>query len=206
MKQADVFLESEGNAWLERNRDKLGHGRDLVSALIEANGIKPTRVLEVGCSTGWRLVKLREKYGCEVWGADPSMQALIEAADSRIPAVQCGAANLRGMLPGSFDLVIYGFCLYMTDPEDWFRIVAEGDAVLESGGYLVIHDFDPPMGLYARRYKHRDGLFAYHFDWAQLWLKHPLYHMVSRNIGDEDDVGMVTILKKSPQSAIRVQP
>ena len=202
MKQRAVFMDREGDRWFKRNREKLGK-RDLVSRLIEANGIVPERVLEVGCANGWRLAKLKEKYGCEVMGVDPSMEAGMEAAELRVPVFQSTASTLP--VWGQFDVVIYGFCLYMTDPEDWFRIVTEGDLALAPGGYLIVHDFDPPMEPFRRAYEHSEGLFAYHVDFARLWLAHPLYCMVSRNIGDEDDEGMVTVLKKRAISAIRTQ-
>ncbi len=108
MRQADVFLNSEGDAWFARNRDKLGE-RDPVWNAVIATGIRPKRVLEVGCSNGWRLAKLRDRFGCEVFGVEPSLQAALEAAERRVPVVQASAASLA--VPGPFDLVIYGVCL-----------------------------------------------------------------------------------------------
>jgi len=40
MRQANIFLESEGDAWLERNRDKLGE-RDPVDRAITYLSLKP---------------------------------------------------------------------------------------------------------------------------------------------------------------------
>lgn len=204
MMQKDIFRESEGDAWFIRNREKLGQGRDLVSDLILANGIVPKRVVEIGCSNGWRLAALRERYGCEVFGVDPSMKAAVDAAALRVP-VACSTASTPAVQTRPFDMVIYGFCLYLTDPQDWFQIVAAGDAMLEPGGHLIIHDFDSSGAFYARQYEHRDGVLAYHFDFAVLWMKHPLYTMVSRNIGENAE-GMVTILKKLPVNSIKVYP
>lgn len=201
MRQADVFLNSEGDAWLERNRDKLGQ-HDPVMAVLESLPFRPKRALEIGCSDGWRLEKLRTAYGCDVFGAEPGRQAGIEAAARRVPVVQCTAATLA--VPGPFDLVIYGFCLYLADPSEWLRIAAEGDAVLVAGGHIVIHDFAAIGRPVARPYAHRDGIFSYHFDFAGLWLGSPLYHVVARQmIGDDE---MVTVLKKSSTATIPVRP
>ena len=201
MKQANIFLESEGDAWYARNKDKLGQ-RDLVSRLIEANKIVPTNVLEIGCANGWRLAKLRERYQCRVYGIEPSALACGDAELLNVPVEQTTAIDLPPVMH-AFDLIIYGFCLYMTDPQDWFAIVCDADRVLANGGHIVIHDFESSSP-WARPYGHREGLLSYHVDFAKMWLANPLYHLVSRNIGDEDDMGVVTIIKKSPATSIKV--
>ena len=193
MKQSDIFIETEGDAWLARNRLKLGQGRDLVSEMIEDENIIPDRVLEIGCSNGWRLDKLRNRYRCDIWGVEPSMKAGVEAANLRVPILQCTAANLRGVIPSSFDLIIYGFCLYVTDPEDWLQIAAESDAILKPGGNLIVHDFPAGMTVEAQPYAHDRRLTSYHFDFAQLWLAHPRYSLVRRRMESDE---MVVILKK----------
>lgn len=201
MRQADVFLNSEGDAWLERNRERLGK-RDPISDVLEKMNIRPRRALEIGCADGWRLERLRNTYGCDVFGAEPSRQAGLEAAARRIPVVQCTAATLA--VPGPFDLVIYGFCLYLADPSEWLRIAAEGDGVLVAGGHLVIHDFAAIARPFACPYEHRDGIMSYHFDFAGLWLGSPLYHVIARQmVGDGE---MVTVLKKSGAATIPVRP
>jgi len=203
MKQKYLFLESEGDRWFERNRDgmvKVSEA-DPVTVAITGLNLKPKRVLEVGCSNGWRLALLRDLLGCEIMGVEPSRQAAIDAASRRVPVVQATASTLALSLP--FDLVIYGFCLYLTDPTDWLRIAAEGDAVLAPGGHLIVHDFYGHGAPFARRYEHRDGVLSYHFDFARLWLAHPLYTLVGRTlIGDE----MVTVMKKYDVKHIPVQP
>jgi SAM-dependent methyltransferase len=203
MRQADIFLDCEGNNWYARNKDRLG-GRDIVSFLIEATSIVPTNVIEVGCANGWRLAKLREKYNCKVLGIEPSEAACIDAIQTlKVPVLQSTADTLPAV-DQTFDLIIYGFCLYMTDPDEWFRIAYEADRVLQDGGYIVIHDFEP-FSPYARPYEHRKELLAYHVNFSKLWLGHPLYHLHSRHVGTDEDLGTVTILKKSPASAIKVR-
>ncbi len=198
MRQADIFLQSEGDAWFERNRDKLGE-RDPVAEAIEHLGIKPKHVLEIGCSNGWRLAALRDKYGCQIYGVDPSRQACLEAAERRVPVVHSSAANL--IVSGQFDLLIYGFCLYVADPADWLRIAAEGDSVLADFGHIIIHDFFAEGEFFARNYRHRDSVMSYHFDFDKLWLAHPWYHTVGRQLYPNGEA--LTILKKSPVCEVR---
>lgn len=199
MKQKDIFLESEGNAWLERNRDKLGQS-DPVSDVIEEAGIRPISVLEVGCANGWRLAKLRDKYGCEIMGVDPSIQAAIEAAALRVPVMQ-GTAGMLPFPSERFDLIIFGFCLYLTDPCDWLHIAAEADHVLKDGGHIIIHDFET-FAPHARWYEHRDGdVLSYHVNWPNLWLGHPGYHVAKRHLYAEGE--SVTALRKMLSLEVR---
>lgn len=199
MKQAETMLKTEADAWFERNRDRLGRF-DSVSDMIEHIGLKPTNVLEVGCANGWRLAKLRDKYGCNIMGIEPSQKAGIEAAELRVPVMQ-GTASQLPFLPETFDLIIFGFCLYLTDPEDWLRIAAEADAALAPDGHIIIHDFET-FSPHARKYEHQDGMLSYHIEWPDLWRGHPGYHIVRRwfNTGHE----ATTALKK--HLAIEVRP
>src|SRR5258708_38226063 len=108
VKQSDIFAESEGDNWLERNRALVG--RDPVSEAIDHLGLKPQRVLEIGCANGWRLAALRGKFDCEVHGVEPSMQGCIEAATRGVPVWRMTAESLAAAEEG-FGIVIYGVCL-----------------------------------------------------------------------------------------------
>lgn len=193
MRQADIMTTGEGDAWYARNKDRLGE-RDPVSDMIDRLAIRPKHVLEIGCANGWRLAKLRDKYGSHILGVEPSMQAGIDAASLRVPVVQMTASTLPETTP-KFDLVIYGFCLYLTDPKDWFHIVAAGDAVLCDGGHIIIHDFEPPVTPFAKRYEHRNGMLSYHVRFSALWLAHPLYEPVMSDYSSGENV--VALQKRS---------
>jgi SAM-dependent methyltransferase len=198
MRQADVFLMGEGDAWFARNKDRLGQV-DPVSNVIERMSLHPKSVLEVGCANGWRLAKLRDTYGCEVMGVDPSQEAALEAAKFRVPVFQASATNLPTKV-NAYDLVIFGFCLYLTDPDEWLRIAAEANWVIKDSGHIIIHDFADVAAPYARPYRHREGVMSHHFDFANLWLAHPWYHVAWREVGDEE---MITVIKKSPRFEVR---
>ena len=203
MKQRDAFLDGEGQAWYERNKDKLGQS-DPVCDVIEELGLKPTSVLEVGCADGWRLKKLKAKYGCVVTGIEPALLEEIEYEDGEI--ARGTADELVWTSKNEFDLVIYGFCLYLCDPEDYFRIAAEGDRVLKDGGHIIIHDFKPRMGKGLKiPYRHKPGLFSHHYDFKRLWLCHPAYRWVTDKFPvDEEDDQYVVVLKKDINNAFVV--
>jgi ubiquinone/menaquinone biosynthesis C-methylase UbiE len=174
MNQTQAFIDSEGDAWFERNERKLGLA-DPVTPVVERLDPRPKTVLEIGCCNGWRLKKLRETLGCEIAGIDPSKQAVMLANE---PAIQRGWASALHYLDGEFNLVIYGFCLYVIEPEDWFTVVSEGDRVLADGGHIIIHDFADHGNPHAVPYEHAEGLLSYHFNFASMWLAHPWYRLV----------------------------
>jgi ubiquinone/menaquinone biosynthesis C-methylase UbiE len=192
MKQAQLFIDKEGDRWFERNAARLGE-HDPVCSAIEQKGIRPKSVLEIGCSNGWRLAKLRDKYGCNIMGLDPS-HAAAEDARTRKVTVWTATAAAMPIRSHAFDLVIYGWCLYLTDPDDWFRIATEGDRVLQNEGYLIIHDFNTGDSAYARKYEHAEDILSYHVQWSKLWLAHPWYMRIYGKQEGLDEA--VTILRK----------
>jgi SAM-dependent methyltransferase len=206
MKQKTVFLEQgEADAWFTRNLGSLGK-YDPVTPLIEEMGLKPKYVLEVGCANGWRLAKLRDKFGCGIVGIEPSMKAGIDGARLHVPIHQM-TANCLPVTAGGYDMIIYGFCLYLTDPEDWLNIAAEGDRALADGGHLIIHDFNGWIGgkPIAKPYEHRLSVRSYHYDFSRLWLGHPRYQVVKAVDGAHDDAVMV-LRKNQILESIRTIP
>lgn len=195
MKQSEVFLAGEGEAWLNRNKNRLSKKDDPVIAALDRYSISPAKVLEVGCASGARLLKLREKIKCEIRGIDPFVPPRADAF------LEKGVASNLVYKDGTFDAVIYGWCLYLCDPEDYLRIAMEGDRVLKDGGYLIVYDFhaDYPHKL---PYKHKKELFSYHYDFAKLWLSHPAYSLYGRTL---QETTSVTILHKDLKNAFPVQ-
>lgn len=188
MKQSDVFLDSEGDAYYRRN----GSGRDpqtlpasdpllLATLGLPATDLRPgARLLEIGCSDGLRLQWLREHHQINCTGIEPSAAAVATARERGIDARQ-GTADTLPFADGSFDIVLFGFCLYLCDPQDLFRIASEADRVLANPGWLLILDFysETPT---RRAYHHRSGLFSRKMDYRTLFTWHPAYTCMSQNV------------------------
>jgi len=191
VRQADVFLEEEAENWFARNQHQLPVEEDPIINAIEAARIKPGVTLEVGCSNGWRVKLMQKKWGCKAYGIDPMFKTTLW--DCR----KGTADDLQMFDDVMFDMVIYGWCLYLCDREDLFIIASEGDRVLKDGGFLVVYDFHPAKP-YKKKYKHHEGLFSYKMDYPQLWLSNPTYSLYHRAMYDAgDDRTCVTILRKS---------
>jgi SAM-dependent methyltransferase len=200
-RQATIFLEEEGDKWFERNKEPYATASDPVMDIM-VGGIRPKRVLEIGCGTGWRLFRLKNKYKCDVAGIEPSFKAVQFAKKAYNLDICHGTAVTelyRFLRHDKCDLIIFGFCLYLVDREDLFTIVAYTDNILEDGGHIIIHDFLPPSP-YCRPYHHKDGVMSYKQDYSKLWLGNPAYGLMGNGTVGED-FESVTVIKKRMEYA-----
>lgn len=219
-KQKEIFLSGEGNAWHQRNREGVSLlTTDPVLDALAGLDWRPRRVLEIGCGNGWRLALLRDRTGAACEGLDPSREA-VEDGKARRPdlSLRVGTADdLSGFEAGAFDLVLFGFCLYLVDRSDLFRVVAEADRVLADGGVLGIYDFCPPSP-YANPYVHDSRVSSFKMDYARAFLWNPAYTELRRVVAhhahrpgldalaNPDDRVAVTLLRKDVAGAYPSNP
>lgn len=215
MSQRSSFLAGEGDAWFSRNSPaREDASQDHVASLLTDIGGRPRSVLEIGCSNGSKLARLCAAFGCAGTGIDPSARA-IEEGRARHPDLHLavGTAESLPFPDGKFDLVIFGFCLYLCDRQDLFRIAAEADRCLSDGGMLAISDFMPPTQ-YRNPYCHMDGVYSYKFDCRRMFLWNPAYferalrvysHGGSSSLAPDDRTSTV-ILQKDLATAWPARP
>lgn len=214
--QKDIFKQTEADQWYLRNRDALlkkldnAQADEIITAISELD-MKPEKVLEIGCSNGWRLEKIRQDFGSTCFGIEPSEKA-VEDARENFPAIQviAGSAESLPYDRESFDLVIMGFCLYLCDREDLFAIAASVDAVLADHGLVMILDFLPPAP-YKNRYTHTEGVYSYKMDYGKMFEWNPAYNLVYRKIFSHEAIESgivppdsrvgVTVLAKDMENA-----
>lgn len=177
MSQKDAFLACEGDAYFNRNAKGAVREHHVISALQRLH-IKPRRVLEIGCGFGSQLKSLQEVFEAECFGIDPSPQAVSAGLANNLQ-LSIGTADRLEYDDSSFDFVLFGFCLYLCDPEDHFSIAAEANRVLQNGGILGICDFRSTTP-YRNPYSHRSGLYSYKMEYSRMFLWHPSYQLLSR--------------------------
>jgi len=208
-KQKDIFIKTEGDAWIERNLGalssrKFGKGEPVINAasLVLDSDLASARlsVLEIGCGEGGRLQWMAENWDSDVYGIDPSAKAVDLAREKGVDAVQ-GTADQLTFDDGMFDLVIFGFCLYLCDREDLPLIARETDRILKKKAWVILHDFyasEPAR----RPYHHYEGLYSYKMDYRTIFQQYPFYyHLVQSHEGtgltdNRDDWVATSLLRK----------
>lgn len=181
--QEQAFVNGEGNAWYHRNKHK--ERKDLMVPMLIRNEVAPGRVLELGCSDGWRLELFKKSFSdVTCYGIEPSQDA-VKRSQRRdgITVWEGTAADMRR--DTNYNLIIVGFCLYVTSPGEVSQVVCNIDRSLWEGGHLIIHDFDPDH-VHRVKYEHEDDIYSYKMDWSKLWLAIPNYELLEKIKPDED--------------------
>ena len=179
-------LVDDGNAYLQRNRAGIGNIHDpVMEALDIINATHPiTRALEVGCSTGFRLEKIRNKYGAACFGLEAGGDPVREGL-AQYPSI-----NLeQGLAPdglhiwagSKFDCIILGFFMYLLPRPALFELAAAVDELLADNGHLVVFDFMFPSPM-SSEYLYNASLTTYKMDPSAPWLWSPTYRLVSRTV------------------------
>ncbi len=212
--QSKVFLESEGDVWFERNIKAVNskssyYETETIKRVLESYKNKIADILEIGCGNGAKLSNLCHYFNAAGFGVDPSAAAvrngnelhkdlqLSVATASKLPYNDC-----------KFDLVYFGFCLYLVDRNDILKAVAEADRVLKNGGFLAILDFDPKQR-HKRPYHHKPGLFSFKTSYADFFTAGGHYYLVAKEsfshgasqfTTDSDERVSISILYKEPEA------
>ena len=101
-KQKEIFLESEGNSWFDRNHKAIQEREinlqfPIVQGLSKCldkkapNGNK--QLLEIGCGEGKTLHWIAENFGLQCYGVEPSEKA-VELANTKDVQVIRGTADV----------------------------------------------------------------------------------------------------------------
>lgn len=192
MSQANAFLSGEGNQYYQRNKEK-PLNQNLLAGLKSLPLSQRAEILEVGCGDGRYLASLGSHYDCFVAGVEPSVDAIAHASPGVSIIRDDALHGLQNMADESFDLIVFGFCLYLVDRRNLLSIVGHADRVLRVNGFLAIHDFEVAVPQITP-YLHKPGLFSYKMNYADLWLANPAYRRHSKTITSED--GSLVILRK----------
>jgi ubiquinone/menaquinone biosynthesis C-methylase UbiE len=206
----ETFLRSEGDAWIARNLDKLRSRKidddPVIKSIQKLSGLASgAQLLEIGCASGQRLHWLEKQMGFKCMGVDPSAAAVAHARELGIEAVQ-GTADSLPYPSAAFDIVVFGFCLYLCDRGDLFKIATEADRVLKAPGWLIILDFFSESPIQTP-YLHFPGLNSHKMDCRTLFTWHPAYscfqhsvfhHMDGTYTDDPNEWIALSVLRRVP--------
>ena len=114
-------------------------GEEMLDALeLAGDGLRPRRILDLGCGTGWFTRKIEQSWPCEVTGVDLSPGMIGQASEQSGPAIEWLVADAESLpFPSdSFDVVFSNLMVQWCD--DPRTVFAECRRVLRPGGRLVL--------------------------------------------------------------------
>jgi ubiquinone/menaquinone biosynthesis C-methylase UbiE len=192
--QKDAFIQYEADQWFQRNSKVLKKytvKSDKIISLLRSYKLSPKKILEIGCSAGYRLDGLKKSYpDAGVFGIEPSKEAINYGSEhyKGVSFVQGTADDLEEFADESLDLVIVGFVFYVVDRKLFLKSVSEIDRVLTDRGFLVIMDFfsETPV---KRNYAHINDLQAYSFkqNYDEVFCASRLYHLLHKECYNHDN-------------------
>ena len=209
MSQKQIFLQGEGDKWFERNltNQNLNNNiQDPVLQIIKELNLDYSSVLEVGCSNGYRLNYLK-KNGAKLYGIDPSKKAIDNGLKNfENLLLSQGTADQLNFDDDKFDLLIFGFCLYLVDKDDLFKVSSEANRVLKNNGAIIIYDFEPAKE-YFKEYHHKKGVLTHKMDYSKMFTWSQNYFLRYKqifnhnkqitDIHEEDSRVSINILQKT---------
>jgi ubiquinone/menaquinone biosynthesis C-methylase UbiE len=187
--QSSLFLGGEGDAWYMRNSENLYTASDspdvgFISSTLNAFQNSNSTILEIGCGGGAKLSALSEYFDSLGYGIDPSKRAIRSAREKYSQTqsklhFETGIATNLPYEDNQFDLVFFGFCLYLVPPNEILSAAMEADRVLRQGGFLAILDFDYGQQK-VNSYKHADGVYSFKNSYSKLFTSLGYFHQVSK--------------------------
>lgn len=114
-------------------------GDEMVGALkLAGDDLRPRRILDLGCGTGWFTRKIAQTWPCQVTGVDLSPGMIKQASERSEQGIELMVADAESLpVPSnSFDVVFSNLMVQWCD--DPRTVFAECRRVLRPGGRLVL--------------------------------------------------------------------
>jgi len=215
MDQDQFFSREEGDNFYRRNKVDLQKKltqQDPIIDLIDEYSLQPESILDLGCADGWRLTRMREKYGAVCAGVDVSEEA-INAGINRDSELDLRKSTLASLPFGNahFDLIIISYVFCWVSRDSIFTACSEADRVLADSGVIIVSDFSPDIPC-KRHYHHAPThpIYTFKQNYSEIFTSTNIYKELSRvsvdtsqqppkyNLNtDNQNRGSITMLKKS---------
>jgi ubiquinone/menaquinone biosynthesis C-methylase UbiE len=173
------FLRNEGDKYYDRNKnDRPDYKKELLSKKISDcinnnKNKKNIRVLEIGCGNAQRLIYLKQKFPLVYfYGIDPSGEAIKKIRKNI--TLKKSTADKIPFKKNFFDIIVYGFCLYLVDDKSLFKVISEAERVSKSDSWIIVYDFYRKEVKY-RQYKHNKKILIRKMDCSKFFSWCPYY-------------------------------
>lgn len=185
MLQKKIFIESEADSWYQRNKNTLinyNADSDIVLNQLKDYDLTPQRVLEIGCSFGYRLNGLKSVFPkIEVHGIDPSRKAINHGNKmwKNINLKMGTIDDLSMYVDNFFDLIIVGFVFYVVDRNLLIKSIGEIDRLLKHNGHIQILDFGVDK-FRSSHYHHvqNKNFYSYKQEYYSIFKSTGIYHLI----------------------------
>ena len=178
--QSKIFLKTEGDKYYLRNKIRKYNLKsdiplkELTRLIKKYENKKRVNILEIGCGDGWRLSELKKKFNCNCFGVEPSKLAIKNKINKKI-IIKRGTAEKLDFSDNKFDIIFFGFCLYVVDWNDLIKIVSETNRVLKKSGWILILDFYSSK-IIKKNYKHDKRIKSTKYNFINIFTWHPYFH------------------------------
>jgi ubiquinone/menaquinone biosynthesis C-methylase UbiE len=175
----NFFLKKEADKYYERNKSHIVDYQieplsKIIITYIKKIKTRNIKVLEIGCGDANRLLYLKQRFSRVVfYGIDPSTEAIKNKKKSSI-ILKKATADKIPFKKNFFDIIIYGFCLYLVDDRDLFKIICEAERVSKPDSSIIIYDFYSKNVKY-KKYKHNKKIFIRKMDYSKIFSWCPYY-------------------------------
>lgn len=199
--QEDAFVNSEADAWYDRNKSEIMQPVPKEHKVIKAisESCMPHSGYFIDLGGGWGKVAAGINNLYPDWqgtGLEPSKKA-IKAGSVAFPSLKfiCGSLTQPKDMPSElYDLAIICGVFTWIDRSLLSQAVANIDSLVKPGGYIIVSDFYTPFPR-ANKYHHQDGLFTFKQDYSLPFLSLNIYTeryrnsqpMIEHTHFDEDD-------------------
>ncbi len=219
--QKEFFLNEGGDAWYSRSVNAKSTFDVTQAYLFDAvKGLpfSPQRFLEIGCSSGKKIQAIAETFSCECYGIDPSSSAIAEGSklSSSDVHLKVGTADSLPFKNNFFDIVYFGFCLYLCDRSSLFAIAQEAHRVLRDGGAIMILDFESRVPLRNSFCHTEQSIWSYKMEYEKMFTWHPQYIVSEKrsyshstacfDANPNERLALTTIIKVTEDEALSTNP
>ena len=170
-----------GNKNHLRNRSgriNIANDNHPVIRIFKEKRLSPKTVLEIGCSTGFVLKKINKLTGAKCYGIDISKTAIKEGKGLfKKIELRNGYFEKSVLSKKKYDLIIFGFFLFLTHPENILNLFAKVNNSLKNNSYIIIYDFYNKI-YKKKNYKHEKKLKVYRYDYKKIFLSIPNFKLV----------------------------
>lgn len=164
-RQEKLFLLKEADDYFERNQIKAN--KFILDAI---KFLKPTpkeNIIEIGCSTGATLNKIKTLYKSKVYGLDPSKKAT-EYAKKKFKLKNIYSDTFLNLdLKKKFDITINGGFLYLTPNNVIEKTIKKISNMMKVNSFFIFWDYDTPFD-YTNDWKYHKSIKSYKRNYVKL--------------------------------------